>query len=51
MLRPLRDQVLRVSGYEVDSTLSAQVRHMIDLSAESVMSAAEALLEETGARA
>jgi ADP-heptose:LPS heptosyltransferase len=31
----------------VDSTLSAQVRHMIDLSAESVMSAAEALLEET----
>jgi DNA-binding response OmpR family regulator len=23
MLRPLRDQVLRVSGYEVDSTLSA----------------------------
>jgi ADP-heptose:LPS heptosyltransferase len=32
---------------KVDSTLSAQVRHMIDLSAESVMSAAEALLEET----
>ena len=32
---------------KVDSTLSAQVRHMIDLSAESVMSAADALLEET----
>ena len=31
----------------VDSTLSAQVRHMIDLSADSVLSAAEALLEET----
>jgi len=36
---------------KVDSTLSAQVRHMIDLSAESVMSAAEALLEETAAGA
>lgn len=31
----------------VDVSLSAQVRHMIDLSAESVMAAAEALLEET----
>ncbi|MEJ0065727.1 MAG: glycosyltransferase family 9 protein [Caulobacteraceae bacterium] len=31
----------------VDSTLSAQVRHMIDLSADSVLSAAENLLEET----
>jgi ADP-heptose:LPS heptosyltransferase len=31
----------------VDSTLSAQVRHMIDLSADSVMSAAEALLYDT----
>ena len=31
----------------VDSTLSAQVRHMIDLSADSVMSAAETLLYET----
>jgi hypothetical protein len=31
----------------VDSTLSAQVRHMIDLSADSVLSAAESLLEET----
>jgi ADP-heptose:LPS heptosyltransferase len=32
----------------VDQSLSAQVRHMIDLSAESVQAAAEALLEETG---
>jgi len=31
----------------VDSTLSAQVRHMIDLSADSVLSAAVNLLEET----
>lgn len=31
----------------VDSTLSAQVRHMIDLSPESVLNAAESLLEET----
>jgi ADP-heptose:LPS heptosyltransferase len=31
----------------VDSTLSAQVRHMIDLSADSVMSAAETLMFET----
>ncbi|HLY79333.1 MAG TPA: glycosyltransferase family 9 protein [Caulobacteraceae bacterium] len=31
----------------VDSTLSAQVRHMIDLSADSVLSAAESLLDET----
>jgi ADP-heptose:LPS heptosyltransferase len=31
----------------VDSTLSAQVRHMVDLSADSVLSAAETLLEET----
>jgi ADP-heptose:LPS heptosyltransferase len=31
----------------VDSTLSAQVRHMIDLSADSVMSAAEALMYDT----
>jgi ADP-heptose:LPS heptosyltransferase len=35
---------------KIDHALSAQVRHMIDLSAESVMSAAEALLEETAAR-
>jgi len=33
----------------VDSTLSAQVRHMIDLSADSVLAAAENLLEETSA--
>ena len=32
---------------KIDHALSAQVRHMIDLSADSVMSAAEALLEET----
>jgi ADP-heptose:LPS heptosyltransferase len=31
----------------VDSSLSAQVRHMVDLSADSVLSAAETLLEET----
>jgi ADP-heptose:LPS heptosyltransferase len=31
----------------VDSTLSAQVRHMIDLSADSVMAAAETLMFET----
>jgi ADP-heptose:LPS heptosyltransferase len=31
----------------VDATLSAQVRHMIDLSADSVLAAAEALVEET----
>jgi ADP-heptose:LPS heptosyltransferase len=35
----------------IDPALSAQVRHMIDLSADSVMAAAEALLEETAARA
>ena len=35
----------------VDPTLSAQVRHMIDLSADSVLAAAEALLEETTASA
>jgi ADP-heptose:LPS heptosyltransferase len=32
---------------KIDHALSAQVRHMIDLSADSVMAAAEALLEET----
>jgi len=31
----------------VDSTLSAQVRHMVDLSADSVLSAAEALMYDT----
>jgi ADP-heptose:LPS heptosyltransferase len=34
---------------KIDHALSAQVRHMIDLSADSVMAAAEALLEETAA--
>jgi ADP-heptose:LPS heptosyltransferase len=33
----------------IDAALSAQVRHMIDLSADSVMAAAESLLEETQA--
>jgi ADP-heptose:LPS heptosyltransferase len=32
---------------KIDHALSAQVRHMIDLSADSVMAAAEALIEET----
>jgi len=32
---------------KIDHALSAQVRHMIDLSSDSVMAAAEALLEET----
>jgi ADP-heptose:LPS heptosyltransferase len=32
---------------KVDSTLSAAIRHMVDLSADSVLSAADALLEET----
>src|SRR5579872_4422171 len=35
----------------VDSSLSAQVRHMIDLSADSVLSAAETLMEETASDA
>jgi ADP-heptose:LPS heptosyltransferase len=34
----------------IDPALSAQVRHMTDLSADSVMAAAEALCEETAAR-
>ena len=34
----------------VDLTLSAQVRHMVDLSADSVLAAAETLLEETAPR-
>jgi len=34
---------------KIDHALSAQVRHMIDLSADSVLAAAEALLEETAA--
>jgi len=36
---------------KVDATLSAAVRHMIDLSADSVLAAADALLEETAPRA
>ncbi|HEX3917039.1 MAG TPA: glycosyltransferase family 9 protein [Caulobacteraceae bacterium] len=34
---------------KVDSTLSAQIRHMIDLSADSVLATAETLLEEVRA--
>jgi ADP-heptose:LPS heptosyltransferase len=52
--RPWGDNVRVVRGArtleeirKVDPSLSAQIRHMIDLSAESVMAAAEALLEET----
>jgi ADP-heptose:LPS heptosyltransferase len=54
--RPWGPQVRVVRGArtleeirKVDSTLTAAVRHMIDLSAESVLSAAEAMLEETQA--
>ncbi|HEY1751227.1 MAG TPA: glycosyltransferase family 9 protein [Caulobacteraceae bacterium] len=54
--RPWGDNVRVVRGARtfeelrrIDAALSAQVRHMIDLSADSVMSAAEALLEETAA--
>jgi ADP-heptose:LPS heptosyltransferase len=56
--RPWGDRVRVVRGArtleeirKVDPTLSAQVRHMIDLSSESVLSAAEALLEETALHA
>jgi ADP-heptose:LPS heptosyltransferase len=52
--RPWGEQVRIVRGArtfeeirKIDHALSAQVRHMIDLSSDSVMSAAEALLEET----
>jgi ADP-heptose:LPS heptosyltransferase len=52
--RPWGEQVRVVRGArtfeeirKIDHALSAQVRHMIDLSSDSVMSAAEALLEET----
>jgi ADP-heptose:LPS heptosyltransferase len=52
--RPWGEQVRVVRGArtfeeikKIDHALSAQVRHMIDLSADSVMAAAEALLEET----
>jgi ADP-heptose:LPS heptosyltransferase len=34
----------------IDPALSAQVRHMVDLSTDSVMAAAETLLEEIAAR-
>jgi len=57
MLRPLRDQILRISGYEVDSTLSfteASVIFgrrpydlvLIDVEGESGIHAAEALCAE-----
>ena len=56
--RPWGDNVRVVRGArtldeirKVDPTLSAQVRHMVDLSADSVLAAAEALLEDTAARA
>jgi len=35
----------------IDSALSAQVRHMVDLSTDSVMAAAETLLEDTATAA
>jgi DNA-binding response OmpR family regulator len=57
MLRPLRDQVLRISGFEVDSTLSPAeglslfwARHydlvLIDVEGESGISDAEHLCSE-----
>jgi len=57
MLRPLRDQILRVSGYDVDSTLSiAEARSMfssrsyhlvlIDVEGEHGISEAEQLCSE-----
>ena len=56
--RPWGDNVRVVRGArtldeirKVDPTLSAQVRHMVDLSADSVLAAAESLLEETLQRA
>lgn len=52
--RPWGEKVRVVRGartfeeiQKIDHALSAQVRHMIDLSSDSVMAAAEALLEET----
>ena len=52
--RPWGDNVRAVRGArsleeirKVDASLSAQVSHMVDLSADSVMAAAEDLLEET----
>ena len=56
--RPWGDNVRVVRGARtldeirrVDPSLTAQVRHMVDLSADSVLAAAESLLEETSARA
>jgi len=56
--RPWGDNVKVVRGArtleeirKVDPTLTAAVRHMIDLSADSVLSGAEALLDETARRA
>ena len=54
--RPWGEQVRVVRGArtleeirKIDHALSAKVRHMIDLSSDSVMAATEALLEETAA--
>lgn len=57
MLRPLRDQILRLSGYDVDSVMSAEEgrsafwqKHyelvLIDVEGESGIADAEALCEE-----
>ena len=57
MLRPLRDQILRLSGFEVDSTLSAfeglrmfWAKHydlvLVDVEGEVGINAAEALCSE-----
>ncbi|SNS79065.1 hypothetical protein SAMN05421770_102341 [Granulicella rosea] len=57
MLRPLRDQILRISGFEVDSTLSAKEGLMkfwsrpydlvlIDVEGESAVSEAEELCSQ-----
>src|SRR5580692_4033578 len=57
MLRPLRDQILRISGFEVDSTLSAVegrsmfwARHydlvLVDVEGESGISTAEHLCSD-----
>ncbi len=56
--RPWGDNVKVVRGARtleeikrIDSALSAQVRHMVDLSTDSVMAAAETLLEDTASTA
>ena len=57
MLRPLRDQILRLSGYEVDSVMSADEGRssfwqklydlvLIDVEGESAIAEAEALCSE-----